>query len=135
MDRAKIIETLNNAIMEELTAIFQYLQHHYLAKGLESPSVSQLFKELSIEEMKHAYDLSERVVALGGIPTIKVNPIKVPQKLMDMIRQNRDDEIRAVELYRKYIKDVGDDVVTRRMLEEILADEEEFLAKLEALIE
>jgi len=135
MEKAKAVEALNNAIMEELKAVFQYMQHHYLARGLESPAVSNMFFELAIEEMKHSYRLSERVVALGGIPAIRQNPIKIPKKLREMIEQNRDDVNRLIKDYRKYIEDVGSDITTRRLFEEILADEEKSLAKLEALLE
>jgi bacterioferritin len=135
MDKEKIIEILNKARTEELTAIMQYLQHHYLAKGINSPSVSELFKAISITEMKHAYSIAERITALGGIPTMKIDKVNVPEKLEDMIRENYEVEKGAIEDFKRYIREVSEDVTTRRMLEDILADEEEHLDELGKLLE
>lgn len=135
MDKNKIIDALNAARKEELTAILQYLQHHYLAKGLESPTVAELFKKFSLTEMKHAYALAERIVALGGKPETKTAPLKVPEKLTDMIKANLDTEEGAIAAYKKWINLASDDSTTRRMLEGILADEEEIAAKLSSLLE
>lgn len=135
MDKEKIIEVLNKVRVEELTAIMQYLQHHYLAKGINSPDVSEIFKKLSIVEMKHAYALAERITALGGIPTTKIDKINVPEKLEDMIRENYEVEKTAIEDFKGYIKEVSEDITTRRILEDILADEEEHLDELGKLLE
>lgn len=135
MGKEKIIETLNKVRVEELTAIMQYLQHHYRAKGINSPTVSEIFKKLSIVEMKHAYALAERITALGGIPTTKIDKINVPEKLEEMIRENYEVEKVAIEDFKGYIKEVSEDITTRRMLEDILADEEEHLDELGKLLE
>ena len=135
MDKEKIIEVLNKARVEELTAIMQYLQHHYLAKGINSPAVSEIFKKISITEMKHAYMLAERITALGGIPTMKIDKVNVPEKLEDMIKENYEVEKGAIEDFKQYIKEVSEDTTTRRMLEDILADEEEHLDELGKLLE
>jgi bacterioferritin len=135
MGNNKIIDALNAARKEELTSILQYLQHHYLAKGLESPPVADLLKEFSITEMKHAYALAERITALGGKPATNVDPLQVPEKLIDMIKVNLVLEGRAIKSYKEWIKLASDDPTTRRMLESILADEEEIAAKLSSLLE
>ncbi len=135
MDKEKIIEILNKVRVEELTAIMQYLQHHYRAKGINSPSVSEIFKKISITEMKHAYIVAERITALGGIPTTKIDKINVPEKLEDMIKDNYEVEKVAIEDFKKFIKEVSEDTTTRRMLEDILADEEEHLDGLGKLLE
>ncbi len=135
MGKEKIIEVLNKVRVEELTAIMQYLQHHYRAKGINSPAVSEIFKKLSIVEMKHAYALAERITALGGIPTTKIDKINVPEKLEEMIRENYEVEKVAIEDFKGYIKEVSEDITTRRMLEDILADEEEHLDELAKLLE
>jgi bacterioferritin len=67
----KIIDLLNVDRAYELAAIIQYLGHHYEVAGMESPSLQDIFKETSIDEMKHAEELAERIVFLGGIPTQK----------------------------------------------------------------
>ncbi|ODS31663.1 MAG: bacterioferritin [Candidatus Scalindua rubra] len=135
MDKEKIIEILNKVRVEELTAIMQYLQHHYRAKGINSPGVSEIFKKISITEMKHAYIVAERITALGGMPTTKIDKINVPEKLEDMIKENYEVEKVAIEDFKKCIKEVSEDITTRRMLEDILADEEEHLDELGKLLE
>ncbi|HHT9126764.1 MAG TPA: ferritin-like domain-containing protein [Candidatus Brocadiia bacterium] len=135
MSKNKIIDALNAARKEELTSILQYLQHHYLAKGLESPPVADLLKEFSITEMKHAYALAERIVALGGKPETKTDPLKIPGKLTEMIKVNLDLEKRAIASYKEWIKLASNDSTTRLLLEGILADEEEIATKLSSLLE
>lgn len=135
MKQDKIASLLNEARKAELTAITQYLQHHYLAKGINSPTVGEIFKKLSMDEMKHAYEIAERIVALGGVPTTQRDPAKVPTGLAGMIRQNLNDEYKAISDYKRYVKEIGDeDSTTRRMLEDILADEEGHAKELEALL-
>ncbi len=136
-NKKKIITILNEALTEELGALIQYMQHHYLYKGANYISVGELLKKISMVEMDHAYDLGERIAMLDGMPTTKPGPIKIPQKSIEMIKVNLEDELVAIESYRKWIKEVAalDDPVTRRMLESILADEEEHAHQLEMLLE
>ena len=67
----KIIDALNMDRAFELAAIIQYMGHHYEAEGLESPALIEIFKKTSIDEMKHAELLAERIVYLGGMPVQK----------------------------------------------------------------
>ncbi len=135
MDKKKSIDILNKALAEELTALTQYFQHHYLYKGPNAIEVRELFKKLSYKEMDHAYKLGERVAALDGMPTTKPNPLKVPEKSLDMIKVNLQDEKDAVVAYKELIKALEeDDYTSRNILEDILADEEEHVAELEALL-
>ncbi len=85
--------------------------------------------------MKHAFALSERITALGGTPTLKIDKVNVPEKLEDMIKENYEVEKTAVEDFKGYIKEVSEDITTRRMLEDILMDEEAHLDELGRLIE
>jgi len=135
MNKDKIIEILNKVRVEELTAIMQYLQHHYLAKGINSQVVGELFKSISLTEMKHAYMVAERITALGGVPTTKIDKLKVPEKLEDMIRENYETEKKAIVDFKAFIGEVSEDITTRRMLEDILVDEEGHLDVLGKLLE
>ena len=136
MDKKKIIGILNEALTEEITALMQYIQHHYLYKGSNAISVRELFKKLSFKEMDHAYVLGERIATLGGMPTTKPNPPNVPKKSVDMIKVNLQDEKDAIVAYKEWIKAVGGegDHTSRNILEDLLADEEEHAAELEALL-
>lgn len=127
MSKEKLIEALNQDRAEELGAIYQYMGHHYEAEGLESPELVEIFKEISIEEMKHAESLAERIIYLGGEPTYKPAEIKRGGDLRQMIQDDLDGELAAVEQYKAHIKlaEEEGDYGTRHMLEEILLDEEE----------
>lgn len=127
MNKAKIVEALNQARTEELGAILQYMGHHYEAEGLESPAIIDEFKKAAMDEMKHAEALAERIVYLGGEPTKVPAPIEKGGNLKKMIQDDLAAENEAIGKYRKRIKLSADegDYVTRRLLEGILADEEE----------
>jgi len=125
-DRQKIIKALNTDIGMEIGAIIQYLYHHVMAEGMESPAVIDLFEETAKDEMKHMEMLAERIDYLGGVPTTKPAPIKVGGDLKKMIRDDLDGEYMAIRTYKGHIElcaKIGDST-TRLMLEQILTDEE-----------
>ncbi|MEW5806062.1 MAG: ferritin-like domain-containing protein [Acidobacteriota bacterium] len=126
MSRQKIIEALQKDLSDEMAAIIQYMQHHYVAEGMESPSIIEIFKKTSIDEMKHAEMLAERIVYLGGEPTTTLSRVKKGGNLKKMIKDDLDSENDAIKQYKEHIKLCGDlgDSVTRLMLEKILTDEE-----------
>ena len=132
----QLITALNEALTEELASIIQYLWDHILARGLESPGISELFKELSMIEMKHAYTLAERIDLLGGVPTTAIGPIKIGGDLRKMVGDNLKLEYDAIEMYKRLVKQAEseDDVVTRRLLEDILGETEEHANRLEAVL-
>ena len=126
-NKMKIIDALNLERSFELGAITQYMGHHYEADGPESFSVVDIFKSTSIDEMKHAEKLAERIAYLGGVPVQKPSPARRGGTVKAMVKDDLAAENGAIERYRKHIKlcaDLGDST-TRLMLEEILAEEEE----------
>lgn len=126
MSTQKIIEVLNEDRAAELAAIMQYLGHHYMAEGMESPEIIDLFKDTSKDEMKHAEKIAERIVYLGGEPTTRPTAIKKGGTLKKMIQDDLAAENMAITNYKAHIKlaDQEGDPTTRLMLEEILSDEE-----------
>ena len=132
----KFIDALNEALSEELASIIQYLWDHILARGLESPPIADMFKELSMIEMKHAYSIAERIDLLGGVPTTAIGPIKIGGDLRKMVDDNLKLEYDAIEMYRKLVKmaEAEDDPVSRRLLEDILGETEEHANRLEAVL-
>ena len=124
--KKKIIDALNLDRAYELSAIIQYMGHHYEAEGIESPAVIDIFKATAMDEMKHAELLGERIVYLGGVPVQKPTDIKRGGDLKSMIKDDLEAENGAIERYKKHIKlcaELGDST-TRLMLEEILSQEE-----------
>jgi bacterioferritin len=122
----KLIEALNKDREGELSAIMQYMKHHYEGEGIESLAILEIFESTAIDEMKHAEKLGERIVYLGGIPTTKPEPIEEGGDLKKMIQDDLAKENAAIEQYKEHIQLAVEenDPTTRHMLEEILAEEE-----------
>jgi bacterioferritin len=132
----KLLDALNEDLAYELAALTQYMWHHVMGRGLEFPAVSDLFKEFSIQEMKHAEALAERIDLLGGVPTTQPKPIKVGGTLKKMLQDDLAGENTAIALYTQHVAlaDKEKDVVTRRLLESILGDEQGHANDLETVL-
>lgn len=127
---ANVIDTLNELRARELAVIIQYMRHHYLATGIDGLAVADEFKEISIAEMRHAEELAERIDFLGGDPTTKPWNVETGQTTVEeMASVDAAAETEAVEMYKAAITEVAEtgDVTTRKLLEDILADEENHL--------
>ena len=125
-DKKKIVDVLNLDRAYELAAILQYMGHHYEGEGVESPAIIDLFKKISMDEMKHAELLGERIVYLGGVPVQKSASVKRGGEIKAMVKDDLEAENGAIERYKTHIKlcaELGD-TTTRLMLEEILSQEE-----------
>ena len=127
MSKSELIELLNRAVARELAVSVQYMWHHVMAMGMKSPDVKDILKDIAIEEMKHAEKVAERLHYLGGTPTTKPTEIRVGGTLEGMIRDNLKAEREALVLYKRIIRVAEEegDPTTRRLFEEILAEEEE----------
>jgi len=127
MASKKLMELLNKGIARELQVSIQYMWQHVLAKGIESVAVEDVFREIAITEMKHAEGIAERLAYLDGTPTTKPDPVFVGGSLKEMLQTDVKAEEEAIALYKQTIKvaDEEGDSTTRRLFEEILAEEEE----------
>lgn len=147
MERNEIIEMLNTARANELIAVGQYMNHYYIAEGIDGVQVAGTSRAHGITEMKHAEELAERIVMLGGRPIAKPNEVSDRTTvgtvksvddgamLEEMIKQDLGDEYKAVKDYTEMINKIGNsDIATRRMLEDILIVEEEHAHDLENLL-
>lgn len=141
-DKEKVIELLNAALATELVCTLRYRRHYYTARGLASNSVAAEFLEHANEELEHADQLAARISELGGNPNF--SPAGLAERshaeyieadtLEDMIRENLVAERIAIESYREVVQFLGDgDSTTRRLLENILATEEEHAEDLVSL--
>jgi bacterioferritin len=135
-DTKKIIDALNRARMLELAAIVQYMKHHYEVEGLESPGVADMAKETALDEMKHAEAIGERVAYLGGEPTKEIGSIATGGDMKKMIQDDLAAENTAIAEYREIVKlcAAEGDTTSRRMMEQILSDEEEHANNWEGLL-
>lgn len=133
----ELLDVLNEDLSYELGAIIQYMYHHVMASGVESPAIAAMFRTHAMDEMMHAETLAERIDLLGGVPTTTVAPVQVGGDLNKMLRDDLDGEYLAIRLYKEHIKlaDKEGDPVTRRMLEDILAAEEGHANDIESVLE
>jgi bacterioferritin len=118
---------LNGAIAREIQVSIQYMWQHVQWMGVDHFAVSDKFKDIAVEEMKHAEKIADRLWYLGGVPTTKPNPINVGKSLWEMVDYDIKAEVEAIEMYKK-IEDLADaekDPTTRFIFESILEDEEE----------
>lgn len=131
--REDIVHLLNDALATELVCVLRYRRHHFTAVGVASPKIAEEFLVHANEELGHADRLAERIVQLGGAP--QFNPDRLlgsshaayddSTDLQAMIKANLVAERVAVESYRQMITLVADkDPTTRRLLEDVLSDEE-----------
>ena len=132
--REDIIKLLTGALATEIVCTLRYKRHHFTAKGLTSPKIAEEFLVHANEETAHADLIAERIVQLGGEPDF--GPATLVSRshadydesaeLQAMIRANLIAERVAIEAYGQMIKLIGDkDSTTRRILEQILAQEQE----------
>jgi len=123
---SKLTEMMNQAIARELQVSVQYMWQHIMVKGLLSASLMDVFKDIAIEEMKHAEKIAERLFYFDVNPTTKVIPIAVGGDAAQMLKADILSEEEAITLYKDIIRQAiseGDDT-TRHLFAEILADEE-----------
>ncbi len=126
MTNETLIELLNRGIARELQVSIQYMWQSIQVTGMDGEVAKDIFRKTAIAEMKHAQRLAERIDYLDGVPTIKPDEIHVGDSLVEMLRDDEQSEEEAITLYKQAIQvaQKEGDYTTRRMLEEILAEEE-----------
>jgi bacterioferritin len=131
------MDILNESIARELAVAIQYMWQHVLAEGISSIPVAELFKEVAVQEMKHAERFAERLNYFDGVPTTKPTEIKLAKGLTKMLEDDMAAEEEAIKLYKQAIKLAIElnDPVTRLLYEEILGDEEDHWDKFRTLLE
>ena len=134
LDRKAVVRLLNEALATEWVCVLRYYRHYYMASGMLADSVKAEFLEHAQQELAHANLLSERIVQLGGAPDLNPDTLsgrahaeyKPGHDLRDMVKENLIAERIAIDSYREMINYVGDhDTTTKRILMQILAQEEE----------
>jgi len=141
-DRASVVKVLNEALATEIVCVLRYKRHYFMAAGLPSQSVAEEFRQHAEEEQQHADRIAKRIVQLGGAPDLSPagmlsrshSEYVEGEDLLDMIREDLVAERIAIETYQDVIRYLGEnDPTTRRLLEDILAAEEEHAEDLVAL--
>ncbi len=133
-DKKVVIKLLNDALATEWVCVLRYYRHYFTASGMLADAVKAEFLEHAQQEQAHANLLAERIVQLGGEPDLDPDTLskrshaeyKVGKDLRDMVREDLIAERIAIDSYREMINYIGDrDTTTKRILESILAQEEE----------
>ncbi|HKS21570.1 MAG TPA: ferritin-like domain-containing protein [Thermoanaerobaculia bacterium] len=133
-DRETIVKLLNEALATEIVCVLRYKRHYFMAQGIHADPIAQEFQTHANEEQGHADQIAGRIIQLGGAPNFSPDGLLSRshseyvegQNLVDMIKEDLVAERVAIDSYNEMIRYVGDkDVTTRRMLEGILAVEEE----------
>ncbi len=143
-DRDVVIRLLNDALATELVCVLRYKRHYFMASGLMAEPIKAEFLEHAKEEEAHADLLAERIVQLGGEPDF--NPDILSKRahaeyvegtdLRDMVKEDLVAERIAIDSYREIINYIGDkDTTTKRILESILAQEEEHADELSDMLD
>jgi len=130
----KVIEELNKALREELTAINQYFLHAEMSENWGYERLSEYIKKQSIGEMKHAEALMERILFLDGTPTMKPLDLTIGKNIQEMLQSDLDLELSAVKQYNAAIQVAvaEEDNGSRDLFVELLKDEEDHVDWLEA---
>jgi bacterioferritin len=143
-DRKVVLRVLNEALATEIVCVLRYKRHHFMAKGIHSQAVAEEFLEHAAEEQEHADLIAERIVQLDGEPNFNPEGLLTRshseyvegESLVEMIREDLIAERIAVESYSEIIRYLADnDPTSRRMMESILAKEEEHAEDMSTLLE
>lgn len=133
-DRETVIKVLNEALATEIVCVLRYKRHYFMASGIHAESVASEFLQHANDEQGHADQIAQRIVQLGGEPDFNPQGLLTRSHaeyvegdtLTDMIKEDLVAERIAIDSYREIIQYLGnDDPTTRRLMEGILAVEEE----------
>lgn len=143
-DRETVIRILNEALATEIVCVLRYKHHYYAADGLNAEAVAQEFLEHAQQEQDHADQIAERITQLGGKPNFAPDSLSPRSHseyvegdtLKEMIEEDLVAERIAIDSYREIIQYLGDnDPTTRRLMEDILAVEEEHADDMAGLLQ
>ena len=143
LDRETVLKLLNEALATELVCVLRYKYHYYMASGINAKSIAQEFLEHANEEQDHADQIAARITQLEGTPNLSPEGLLTRSHseyvegddLVDMIKEDLVAERIAIESYSEMIRYIGDDdTTTKRMLEGILAMEEEHAEDLSTML-
>jgi bacterioferritin len=131
----KVIDCLNEVLAAELTAINQYFLHSRICKDWGYDHLDQKFREESIDEMRHAQELMDRILFLKGMPNVqKLDKVNIGESVPEMLSCDLKLELDAIPRLKEGIKisEAAGDFISRELLEKILKSEEEHVDWIES---
>jgi bacterioferritin len=136
MDAPRVIEALNKAVALENAAMLQYKQHALLVRGLWRRVFTEFFSSESHSALDHARKFGQKIVALGGVPTVEVGAtVRQSLDVEEMLRQDLDLERQAMQAYLAALGLAQDDVALRNMLEDQIEQEQRDIEELELYLD
>jgi bacterioferritin len=142
-NRDTVVKILNEALATEIVCVLRYKRHYFMAQGIHADPIAQEFLTHANEEQGHADQIAARIVQLGGSPNFSPDGLLTRahseyvegETLVEMIKEDLIAERIAIDSYTEMIRYVGDDdITTRRILESILAVEEEHADDLASML-
>ena len=130
----KLIKALNLDLEKEMAGIVRYLHHSFIIFGPNRGPLVQMFRAQATESMNHAIQLGEKITALGGHPTVRVDQVFEPghQTVEDMLTEDLRAEKHQLELYTEQLKEFGDlNLPMKLMLEQIIVSEQTHVEEME----
>jgi bacterioferritin len=136
VDKRLVIQALNLALERELAGMVRYLHHSFIVLGPGRGPLVQLFRSLVQDSMVHATLLGEKIVALGGHPSVKIEEVDEPgeQTLLEMLQEDIAMEEQHIEMYEQNLKDFQKDIVLKLMYEQIILEETTHLEQLQLYV-
>ena len=134
MDTNKVIEKMNECLRHEWTGVAQYAQAGFVVPGLWREVYAEKFFGSAKESFKHAQLVGEKIVALGGVPTVERNPVKQSHDLMELLQTGLEFESKAVKLYTELLDLAAEDRALCVFLENILLEEQEGVDELSKIL-
>jgi len=135
MDRAAMIEKLNDILKWEYAGLIQYTQFSFVVQDTLREVFYKFFRENGEEALDHAHQIGDKIVALGGVPTVERGEVKLSTDLREMLEFSLEVESKQVQLYTEALALCEErDVALRVLLEDICQDEQEGVDHLEKLL-
>ncbi len=132
MASEELLKGLNEDFNREVYAMLSYLHKSLLVFGPTRHGVVEFFRKEVEESMQHAIRIGEKITALGGVPSIESQSLTGgPKSILKLLEESREVEVAALEGYKARLKQAGDDIALRLMLEEQVAEEQEHIEEVD----
>jgi bacterioferritin len=133
MADAEILDGLNEVMSTEYTSMIQLMQHSFLMQGADRYTFADLLRDHAKDTLKHARELGDKIVSLGGVPSVQVGEVQQSTDTQEMLRQDLEQHRAAVAKIDELVQmaDARKMVALRVLLEEMSYEETQFLEELE----
>jgi bacterioferritin len=133
MNKQKVLEALNLDLEHEMSAMIRYLHHSFIVTGPNRGPLVSMFRNKATDSMQHAIKLGEKISAMGGHPSVKIQEIYEPgeQTIEEMLSEDLEQEKFHLDLYEKQLELVADNTPLRLMMEQVIVEESAHVEELE----